>query len=456
MRTAIRTGWVLSAVALLIVSCKKEYRHKTLPVVNTSAISAVTLNSAKGGGVVVDDGGAELITQGLVYSSTKNLPTVVDGVTMMDSQIGSFESLLKGLSSGTTYHVRAYASNAVGIGYGDVVDFETGNAAPEARDIIISGPNQVGGLLKAHYRYYDPEADVELSTTFQWYVATDALGAGETAIPGATDSTYIVPESQNGKYVRIGITVKAKTGTTLGAEVKSSFYDAIGDAGVSVTFMYNGQQVTYGIITSEKTGKKWLDRNLGAANVASSMTDYPHYGDLFQWGRLADGHQLMSRTGPNYANMKLVNSSIGLNIDGNFAYSSTDVPGHNHFIRVNIVASDYNDWRSPQNPMLWQGVNGINNPCPPGWRVPTIDEWTSEQLYDLSKGYEKLKLTLTGDVFGGTGDMQISNIAAYWSSSISTVDPTKSIVLLALESDNYIIIPFDSMRAEGCAVRCIK
>ena len=39
-------------------------------------------------------------------------------------------------------------------------------------------------------------------------------------------------------------------------------------------------------------GRVWMDRNLGASQVATSSTDTNSYGDLYQWGRGADGHQL--------------------------------------------------------------------------------------------------------------------------------------------------------------------
>jgi uncharacterized protein (TIGR02145 family) len=35
------------------------------------------------------------------------------------------------------------------------------------------------------------------------------------------------------------------------------------------------------------------------------------------------------------------------------------------------------DWRVPQNDNLWQGVDGTNNPCPEGWRIPTQTEWAT-------------------------------------------------------------------------------
>jgi hypothetical protein len=42
------------------------------------------------------------------------------------------------------------------------------------------------------------------------------------------------------------------------------------------------------------TGQIWMDRNLDATQVATSSTDFRAYGSLFQWGRAADGHQLIT------------------------------------------------------------------------------------------------------------------------------------------------------------------
>jgi len=101
----------------------------------------------------------------------------------------------------------------------------------------------------------------------------------------------------------------------------------------------------------------WLDRNLGASRVATAYNDTLAYGDLYQWGRGVDGHE--NRTSQTTT-----------------VLSSSDAPKHDNFIII-ISPSPY-DWRSPQNDNLWQGVNGINNPCPAGFRLPTSTEWETE------------------------------------------------------------------------------
>jgi len=47
------------------------------------------------------------------------------------------------------------------------------------------------------------------------------------------------------------------------------------------------------IVVNHRT---WLDRNLGASKVADSMDDNASYGDLYQWGRGADGHEERNST----------------------------------------------------------------------------------------------------------------------------------------------------------------
>ncbi|KIA88585.1 hypothetical protein [Kaistella jeonii] len=99
-----------------------------------------------------------------------------------------------------------------------------------------------------------------------------------------------------------------------------------------------------------------MDRNLGATQVATSSSDAASFGDLYQWGRLADGHQVRT-----FAVITTL--------------SSTDVPGNANFIGTSVSPLD---WHSPQNDNLWQGVNGINNPCLTGFRIPTQAEFNAE------------------------------------------------------------------------------
>ena len=95
-----------------------------LPSVATDAVSNINDSSAICGGEVIADGGGEVIARGVCWSTNAN-PTVADSYTTDGSGMGSFISILTGLTPNTTYYVRAYATNAAGTTYGNEVDFTT-------------------------------------------------------------------------------------------------------------------------------------------------------------------------------------------------------------------------------------------------------------------------------------------------------------------------------------------
>jgi hypothetical protein len=183
------------------------------------------------------------------------------------------------------------------------------------------------------------------------------------------------------------------------------------------------------------TGRVWMDRNLGATRVATSSTDAASYGDLYQWGRGADGHQIRTSASTS-------------------VLSSTDVPGNANFI---LAPNSPYDWRSGQNANLWQGVNGVNNPCPSGYRLPTQAEWENEGLnyssWDAAGVFgSPLKLPMAGNRNDNNGLLSdVGSYGGYWSSSLVQGD---------FSGNFYFGNGFGGLgaatRARGFSVRCIK
>ncbi len=95
-----------------------------LPAITTGAISNITGNSAQSGGDITDNGGAAVTARGVCWDTTAN-PTITNSHTNDGNGTGSFTSVLSGLSCGTTYYVRAYATNSAGTAYGSQVSFPT-------------------------------------------------------------------------------------------------------------------------------------------------------------------------------------------------------------------------------------------------------------------------------------------------------------------------------------------
>ena len=169
-------------------------------------------------------------------------------------------------------------------------------------------------------------------------------------------------------------------------------------------------------------GVCWATRNLDVGG--KFVTNPEDYGALYQWGRLADGHE--SRTSGS-----------------TMTVSTTDIPENSNFI---CTTFNLFDWRDPQNDKLWNAgteiapVKAANDPSPEGYRVPTATE--IDKLLDANKvteqwttlngayGYRFTDKASGNSLFfpaaGGRGNYapQLYNVGTdgyYWSSSVSNL-----------------------------------
>jgi uncharacterized protein (TIGR02145 family) len=95
------------------------------PTVSTTAASVVTINTATSGGNVTSDGGGTVTARGVCWSTTANPDTTLTTKTSNGTGTGIFSSSLVSLIPSTTYHIRAYATNAAGTSYGTDMTFTT-------------------------------------------------------------------------------------------------------------------------------------------------------------------------------------------------------------------------------------------------------------------------------------------------------------------------------------------
>ena len=329
----------------------------------------------------------------------------------------------KTLSLNTNYTYRVYSLNQVGksISYSNEVTIKTFNVptltTTAITEIVASGAKS-GGTVSS-----DGGSGI-IARGVVWGTSTNpttslntktsdgtGVGAFQSAITGLAPNTKY--------YVRAYAT--NSVGTSYGDELSFT---------TTPSFTFN-------TVTNPKTGKTWMDRNLGSSRAATSSTDAESYGDLYQWGRGTDGHQ--KRTSATTTTR-----------------SNTDVPVNGNFI---ITTNNPFDWRSPQNNTLWQGVNGINNPCPVGYRIPTEPEWNTERLSWISNNAagaygSPLKLPMAGLRLLESGRIETDGgYGRYWSSTISSANSN----YLYFGSDYAGVDPTEpEFRAFGFSVRCIK
>jgi uncharacterized protein (TIGR02145 family) len=214
-------------------------------------------------------------------------------------------------------------------------------------------------------------------------------------------------------------------------------------AGVNEEFTFNG--LTYRVIpgVEDPTGVEqcWLDRNLGATAVTgqAGATLAALTGYLYQWGRSTDGHQIPT------SSLSSTKETNAFSTSSNFITTSTQ--------NENWLTSNPTD--------LWANESSPNNPCPPGFRVPTATEF----LTMINGQWELPNGNLNGESyfkipdvnlrfhfnpgFGGfvAGDL-VQDISEYWTSTAQT-GVTATRVSIVGNSQN-------DPRAFGFPVRCIK
>ncbi len=137
-----------------------------MPSLTTSNVSAITLTTATSGGSITSDGGTVVTERGVCWSTTAN-PTIADSKTSDGTGTGAFTSSITSLTAGTTYHVRAYATNGVGTSYGSDIMFTTyALAAP-----VATSPTNV----------------LQASFSANWNASSEATGY---RLDVATDNTF--------------------------------------------------------------------------------------------------------------------------------------------------------------------------------------------------------------------------------------------------------------------------
>ena len=418
---------------------------------SAALFAATTMSFAQVGiGTTSPAGALDVVstTSGIIHprvASRTAVTTPVNGMTIYDISEKCFKGYADGAwkdmttctpvpaayTLGAVTYQGTSVINTTGIGY-------NGEAVPAASTITISA--NVTALAPFGPSTYTVSATD--AVTGLVYSATGTFAATGMQTIVLVPNTVVMPALSS------GVITMTTTGNYTGTDATLSPRIDVKSIPASATTVTN---VTYGTQT-------WMDRNLGARRVATAIDDVFSYGNHYQWGRPADGHEISVWNGTSLTAGRGLADATTLE-----ALATTDVPGHPNFILTNNVATFY-DWRSDNNNNRWQTAN--QGPCPAGYHVPTDAQWVIADAFadpatsgGATLGWDNntetfdsaLKLPSAGyrNRSNGTHVSQ-GTFGYYWS---STVGGAYTRLLNFVSTVAYTITNF---RAHGFTVRCLK
>jgi uncharacterized protein (TIGR02145 family) len=338
----------------------------TAPVLTTSAVTSITLTSATGGGVITSDGGAPVTARGLCWNTSAN-PTTANNKTTVGTGTGVFPSSIAVLTPGTTYFVRAYATNSVGTSYGNEISFTTLKTIPTLTTTAASS--------------------ITLITAVSGGNITSDGGAAVTA-RGICWSTSTAPTIANNKTTDgtgTGIFTSSLTGLTTLTPYYVRAY-ATNSEGTAYGYEINFFTSSIGTPVSDVDGNTYNTIIIGTQTWMSENLKTTKFND---------------------------GTAIPLVID-NTLWTALTTSGYCWYAYNSSYKATYGalyNWYT-----LNATSNGGKNVCPAGWHVPTEAQWNilTDYLGGLTVAGGKLKEA-------GTTHWVTSNIGATNESGFSAM-----------------------------------
>lgn len=326
-----------------------------IPILSTSAITGVNAFSAVSGGNISIEGGSAITAKGIVWSTNPN-PTVALATKTVDTSGSSeFISTITELNWSTAYHVRAYAINSTGTGYGNALMFTTGQLTISTSGItnIEYFSSNTGGSVGADGGYPISERGVVWSedqnpTTALATKIIDGTGTGDF-------SSSLLNLSSNRKYFVRSYAISTG-GTAYGQQLEFTTEGLEDFDGNTYSVVQIGSQI-------------WMSENLETTSYKDG-TAIPEVTENSAWSALTTG-----------------------------GYCWHD---NNKGINIGIFGALYN----------WYAVD-TGNLCPTEWHVPSDGDWNILSNYLGGNTVAGGKMKGTGVQFWSPPNTGATNESAF-------------------------------------------
>ena len=328
--------------------------------VNTSPVNDITATTVVCGGTVNSAGNAEVTMRGVCWN-TLPAPTLNGSHTVDGTGAGVFTSNITGLTPGTTYYVRAYATNSVGTVYGDDIIFTTVDTTPTVTTKAISFLTDTSAFSGGNI-------------TFDGGAAVTVCGICWDTLPNPTVSGIHTTDSAS-----MGIFTSSMMNLT---PATTYYVRAYATNSVGTTY---GQEISF--------------RTYSSCPGAATVTD--HEGNVYNTVQI--GNQCWTRenmrcmTSPSTGTMILEFPAGYYSYTGKKAYyvngDSANTATYGLLYNWAAAIDTFNTAYGETSTISWDGLSvtfsghrrGI---CPAGWHVPSNAEWTQLTTYVYNNGYQ--------------------------------------------------------------------
>ena len=333
------------------VRCMKdeEYEATSLPIVKMSESSEYTNSSVTFSANVSYKGWSEVTDRGFIYFAN---PDMSDAQTIScGSGIGEYTYILDGLSAGSAYYVKAYATNVYGTSYSDIRryrtklsdDIDNNLSSQWNANCYIVGPSQASycfdativgngivGYIPEENFYPQNSLIMPSSAEILWEDISGVI----SDIMLQNGMVHFMTNDLEGNAV---IAVKDATGVILW-----SWHIWVSDQPKGHTYVTN-QGKTFVV----------MDRYLGSTSAAVGDEGGALY---YQWGRKDP--------------FKINESWLDVSFCGIFSDLSESISKPTYYPQGD-------DWVMNMSTSLWStNMKTIYDPCPEGWRVPNAEVWS--------------------------------------------------------------------------------